>query len=54
MDNPAGGRRFPFRETRAAFATAATFAFNVATAVLFFASVDEVLPFDRNEVPVWE
>jgi D-alanyl-lipoteichoic acid acyltransferase DltB (MBOAT superfamily) len=43
------------RGASAAAATAATFAFNVATAVLFFASVDEVLPFFyRNEVPVWE
>ena len=39
----------------AAVATvAATFAFNVATAVFFFASVNGVVPFYENRVPLWE
>lgn len=33
---------------------AATFAFNVASGVLFFASVNSVIPFYENEVPLWD
>jgi hypothetical protein len=33
---------------------AGTFAFNVATGVLFFGSVNGLLPFYRNWVPLWE
>ena len=42
------------RGVAAAAAIAATFAFNVLTGILFFASVDEVLPFYVNDVPVWD
>lgn len=38
----------------AAAAVAATFAFNVASGVLFFASVNGVLPFYVNDVPLWD
>jgi hypothetical protein len=33
---------------------AGTFVFNVATGVLFFASVNGLLPFYRNRVPLWD
>ena len=39
------------RGVGAAVAVAATFAFNVATGVLFFASVAQVVPFYDNELP---
>ena len=42
------------RGVAAAASIAATFAFNVLTGVLFFASVDEVLPLYVNDVPVWD
>ena len=41
------------RGIAAAASIAATFAFNLATGILFFASVDQVLPFYVNDVPVW-
>ena len=42
------------RGVAAVASIAATFTFNVLTGVLFFASVDEVLPFYVNDVPVWK
>ena len=42
------------RGLAAAASVAATFLFNVATGVLFFASVDSVVPFYENRVPLWE
>jgi D-alanyl-lipoteichoic acid acyltransferase DltB (MBOAT superfamily) len=42
------------RGAAAVAAVAATFAFNVASGVLFFASVNRVLPFYENAVPLWD
>jgi D-alanyl-lipoteichoic acid acyltransferase DltB (MBOAT superfamily) len=42
------------RGLAAAACVVATFAFNMATGVLFFASVNELLPFYRNSVPLWD
>jgi hypothetical protein len=42
------------RGWRAAVWTAGTFAFNLATGVLFFGSVNEILPFYENPPPLWE
>jgi hypothetical protein len=46
--------RFKPRGLGATVSVVATFAFNVATGVLFFASVNELLPFYRNDVPLWD
>ena len=42
------------RGWRALLWTAATFAFNIATGVLFFGSVNQILPFYDNEPPLWD
>jgi hypothetical protein len=42
------------RGMTAAACVAATFTFNVATAVLFFASVNRVIPIYRHPVPLWD
>ena len=42
------------RGTRAVFWTAATLAFNLATGVLFFASLNQVLPIYQHRVPLWD
>ena len=42
------------RGTAAAVSVAATFLFNLASGVLFFASVNGVLPFYQNRVPLWD
>jgi hypothetical protein len=42
------------RGATAAACVAATFTFNVATGVLFFASVNRVIPFYDHPVPLWD